>query len=103
MQANRPHAVLRETAAIQRRSAHRPSAEGADDSALRERVAAAKRANKVAFSRLVGDRMGLRLDPNALFDVRSSASTNTAAVCRIPETVAIARSVMTHARFGSRA
>src|SRR6476661_3004058 len=45
-------------------------AEGADDSALRERVAAAKRANKVAFSRLVGDRSGLRLDPDALFDVQ---------------------------------
>jgi len=45
-------------------------AEGADDSALRERVAAAKRANKVAFSRLVGDRMGLHLDPDALFDVQ---------------------------------
>jgi glycogen phosphorylase len=37
---------------------------------LRERVAAAKRANKVAFSRLVGDRMGLHLDPDALFDVQ---------------------------------
>ena len=45
-------------------------AEGADDSALRERVAGAKRANKIAFSRLVGDRMGLRLDPDALFDVQ---------------------------------
>src|SRR3954465_8480571 len=45
-------------------------AEGADDSALRERAAAAKRANKVAFSRLVGDRMGLHLDPDALFDVQ---------------------------------
>jgi starch phosphorylase len=43
---------------------------GADDSALRERVAAAKRANKVAFSRLVGDRSGLRLDPDAVFDVQ---------------------------------
>ena len=45
-------------------------AEGAGDSALRERVAAAKRTNKVAFSRLVGDRFGLRLDPDALFDVQ---------------------------------
>ena len=35
-----------------------------------ERIAAAKRANKVAFSRLVGDRMGLHLDPDALFDVQ---------------------------------
>jgi len=45
-------------------------AEGAGDSALRERVAAAKRTNKIAFSRLVGDRFGLRLDPDALFDVQ---------------------------------
>ena len=39
-------------------------------SPLQERIAAAKRANKVALSRLVGDRMGLRLDPDALFDVQ---------------------------------
>ncbi len=45
-------------------------AEGAGDGALHERVAAAKRANKIAFSRLVGERFGLRLDPNALFDVQ---------------------------------
>ncbi|MGZ3328275.1 MAG: glycogen/starch/alpha-glucan phosphorylase [Xanthobacteraceae bacterium] len=45
-------------------------AEGAGDSALRERVAAAKRTNKIAFSRMVGDRFGLRLDPDALFDVQ---------------------------------
>src|SRR5213075_1690153 len=45
-------------------------ADAADDAAVRERIAAAKRANKVAFSRLVGDRMGLRLDPDALFDVQ---------------------------------
>jgi glycogen phosphorylase len=45
-------------------------AEHADDPQLQERVAAAKRANKVAFARLVGDRMNLRLDPDALFDVQ---------------------------------
>ena len=45
-------------------------AEHADDPQLQERVAAAKRANKVAFARLVGDRMDLRLDPDALFDVQ---------------------------------
>jgi glycogen phosphorylase len=42
----------------------------AEDSALHERISAAKRANKVALSRLVGDRLGLRLDPDALFDVQ---------------------------------
>jgi starch phosphorylase len=56
-------AVLDDPALIQRLAA------GASDKALHERVAAAKRANKVALSRLVGDRLDLRLDPDALFDV----------------------------------
>ena len=42
----------------------------ASDFAVQERIAAAKRHNKVAFSRLVGDRLGIRLDPDALFDVQ---------------------------------
>jgi glycogen phosphorylase len=45
-------------------------ADAAGDPAVQERVAAAKRANKIAFARLVGDRIGLRLDPDALFDVQ---------------------------------
>jgi starch phosphorylase len=45
-------------------------AKGAGDCALQERIAAAKRANKVTFGRLVGDRLDLRLDPDALFDVQ---------------------------------
>jgi glycogen phosphorylase len=45
-------------------------ADHAGDSALNARFAAAKRANKVAFSRLVGERLGARLDPDALFDVQ---------------------------------
>jgi starch phosphorylase len=45
-------------------------AEKANDYAVQERIAAAKRANKVAFSRLVADRVGLRLNPDALFDVQ---------------------------------
>jgi starch phosphorylase len=40
------------------------------DSALNADIAAAKRANKVALTRLVGERLGLRLDPDALFDVQ---------------------------------
>ena len=40
------------------------------DFEVQERIAAAKRANKVALSRLVGDRMGIRLDPDAMFDVQ---------------------------------
>ena len=41
----------------------------AQDAALRERFAAVRRANKVALARLVVDRVGVSLDPNALFDV----------------------------------
>jgi starch phosphorylase len=45
-------------------------AASASDSALHERLIAAKQANKVALARLVGDRLGLVLDPEALFDVQ---------------------------------
>jgi len=45
-------------------------ADASGDAAVRERIAAAKRANKVAFCRLVADRVGLRIDPDALFDVQ---------------------------------
>ena len=45
-------------------------ADTAGDAAVQERIAAAKRANKVALARLIGDRMGMRLDPDALFDVQ---------------------------------
>jgi len=41
----------------------------ADDPPLQERVAAVKAANKRLLSRLVRERLGLRLDPSALFDV----------------------------------
>jgi starch phosphorylase len=42
----------------------------ADDGALRCRLAAVKHANKRALVRAVRDRLGLRLDPAALFDVQ---------------------------------
>ncbi len=41
----------------------------AQDAALRERFAAVRRANKVALSRLVAERLDVSLDPDALFDV----------------------------------
>jgi glycogen phosphorylase len=44
-------------------------ADQADDCALRHRLAAVKHANKRALARIVHDRLGLRLDPAALFDV----------------------------------
>ncbi len=42
----------------------------ADDAGWRERFAAARRANKVALARLVGNRLGIILDPDAMFDVQ---------------------------------
>ncbi len=42
----------------------------ADDAAFRERFAAVRRANKVALSRVVAERLGQSLDPDALFDVQ---------------------------------
>ena len=42
----------------------------AGDAALGERVAEVKRANKVALVQYLKDDMGLRLDPDALFDVQ---------------------------------
>lgn len=45
-------------------------AEHADDSALLARLAGVKRANKISLARLIADRLGLRVDPDALFDVQ---------------------------------
>jgi glycogen phosphorylase len=45
-------------------------ADHAGDRALHQRLAAVKHANKRALARLVRDRLGLRLDPAALFDVQ---------------------------------
>ncbi|MGQ2901642.1 glycogen/starch/alpha-glucan phosphorylase [Neoaquamicrobium sediminum] len=42
----------------------------ADDAAFQEQFAAVKRANKERLVSLIGDRMGLRLDPSALFDIQ---------------------------------
>ena len=41
----------------------------ADDAALHERLIAARRANKMALSALVAERLGIRIDPDALVDV----------------------------------
>ncbi len=41
----------------------------ADDAALHERLIAARRANKMTLSALVAERLGIRIDPDALVDV----------------------------------
>ena len=45
-------------------------ADHAEDRGLQERVGAAKRANKVALARLIVERLDLRVNPDALFDVQ---------------------------------
>jgi starch phosphorylase len=42
----------------------------AGDSAVQERLAAIRRANKERLNRLVADRLGIELDPDALYDVQ---------------------------------
>src|SRR5262245_37408476 len=45
-------------------------ADHADDTALQARLAAVKHANKLAHSRIVRHRLGMRINPGALFDVQ---------------------------------
>ncbi|HZF75620.1 MAG TPA: glycogen/starch/alpha-glucan phosphorylase [Acetobacteraceae bacterium] len=42
----------------------------ADDAGFRDRYAAVKRANKLALAKLVQERLRLRIDPDAMFDVQ---------------------------------
>ncbi len=45
-------------------------AAAADDTGLHERLRAVKRANKLALARVIHDRLGLLVDPRAMFDVQ---------------------------------
>jgi starch phosphorylase len=42
----------------------------ADDSSMQDRVAAARRANKIALARTITDTLNIRVDPDAMFDVQ---------------------------------
>ena len=55
--------ILDDPAALEELAQH------AGDFALHERLAAIRHANKVALSRLAADKVGIRLDPAAMFDV----------------------------------
>ncbi|MBX5197424.1 glycogen/starch/alpha-glucan phosphorylase [Rhizobium sp. NZLR10] len=48
----------------------RPLEAHASDPSFQEKFAAVKRANKVALSNLVASRMGVKLDPSAMFDIQ---------------------------------
>jgi starch phosphorylase len=45
-------------------------ADHAEDKGLQQRIAAAKRANKVMLARLIAERTGVQTDPDVLFDVQ---------------------------------
>ncbi len=42
----------------------------ADDSSFQDKFTAVKRANKVQLAELIGSRMGVRIDPSAMFDIQ---------------------------------
>ncbi|MBB3964713.1 glycogen/starch/alpha-glucan phosphorylase [Rhizobium metallidurans] len=48
----------------------RPLDKFATDGAFQEKFAAVKRANKVALANLVASRMGVKIDPSAMFDIQ---------------------------------
>jgi len=74
----------------------------ADDAAFRERFAAARRANKVALARHVADRLGVGLDPDAMFDVHiKRIHEYKRQLLNILETIALYNSIRTHPTRGS--
>ena len=74
----------------------------ADDPAFRERFAAARRANKVALARHVADRLGIGLDPDAMFDVHiKRIHEYKRQLLNILETIALYNSMRTHPTRGS--
>jgi starch phosphorylase len=56
--------VLDDPGAMETLAAH------ADDTALHDRLAAVRRKNKIALASLVQERVGIKLDPSAMFDVQ---------------------------------
>ena len=72
-------------------------AAAADDAGVHDRLAAIRRANKIALARLVGGRLDLRLDPDALFDVQIKRFHEyKRQLLNILETVALYNAMRTH-------
>ncbi len=69
----------------------------ADDAAFRERFAAVKRSNKVALSNYLKESMGLRTDPDAIFDVQiKRIHEYKRQLLNIVETVALYDQIRSH-------
>ena len=69
----------------------------ADDAAFRERFAGVKRANKARLAMVVQERLGLRVDPSALFDIQiKRIHEYKRQLLNIVETVALYDQIRSH-------
>jgi starch phosphorylase len=69
----------------------------ADDAAFQEKFAAVKRANKAALARMIRERVGVTVDPSALFDVQiKRIHEYKRQLLNILETIALYNSVRAH-------
>ena len=69
----------------------------ADDAAFQEKFAAVKRANKTALARLIRERVGVSVDPSALFDIHTKRIHEyKRQLLNILETIALYNSVRAH-------
>ncbi|MCJ7994006.1 glycogen/starch/alpha-glucan phosphorylase [Rhizobium cremeum] len=69
----------------------------ADDASFQEKFAAVKRANKERLSNLVASRMGIRLDPSAMFDIQiKRIHEYKRQLLNIVETVALFDQIRSH-------
>jgi glycogen phosphorylase len=69
----------------------------ADDTGLHDRLAAIRHANKAALARLVADRVGIRVDPSALFDVHiKRIHEYKRQLLNVLETIALYNEMRTH-------
>ena len=72
----------------------------ADDAGVHDRLAAIRRANKVALARLVAEKLDIRLDPEAMFDVQIKRFHEyKRQLLNILETVALYCSIRSHPTF----
>jgi starch phosphorylase len=75
----------------------RPLEAFAHDSAFQQKFAAVKRTNKIALSNLVTQRMGIKLDPNAMFDIQiKRIHEYKRQLLNIVETVALYDQIRSH-------
>jgi starch phosphorylase len=69
----------------------------ATDAAFREKFAAVKRANKARLSNLIGERLGIKVDPSALFDIQvKRIHEYKRQLLNIVETVALYDQIRSH-------